>query len=68
MSNNRIDVGDVVDVFFDHSEALFRVRVTHKAQQTGDTWALVDERGRVYEVQQFAYMMARPNNTESEEA
>ena len=40
MNNKKIEVGDVVDVYFTSSSALFRVTVQYKPCATGDSWIL----------------------------
>ena len=38
--NNKIEVGDIVNVYFTSSNALFMVRVIHKPSDVGDSWYL----------------------------
>lgn len=39
-NRHRIDVGDKVNVFWEHLEPLFNVEVTYTPQATGDCWHL----------------------------
>lgn len=58
MSNliDRIDRGDIVNVFFMASPALFNVKVTDLPAATGDCWELKGEDGVLHNVILFERM------------
>ena len=61
MNTSRIEVGDVVDVFFTSSAALFRVTVRYVPCATGDSWHLentnaLDGMIRIHYVNMFERM------------
>jgi len=51
-----IEVNDVVNVHFVHSESLFNCRITHRPCAEGDSWELEDERGICHRVSVFERM------------
>ena len=58
MSNKRIQCGDIVDVYFEHSEPLGNVEVIGKPQDAGDCWKLYsNDYDKVYNVQNFRLMV-----------
>lgn len=53
---NKITVGDIVDVFFVTADALYHVEVLSTPCATGDCFCMRDEAGTLYNVQMYAYM------------
>ena len=53
---HRINVGDHVDVFWEHLEPLFNVEVTYVPQATGDCWHFVTKDLTTIYVQAFSRM------------
>lgn len=56
MSEDRIDIGDKVNVVFVSSGSLFRCEVLHKPTDVGDSWCLKDEDGWIHNVLLFERM------------
>lgn len=56
MENDKIEVGDFVDVHFIKSESLFQAEVLYTPAATGDCWHLKDYRGQIHYVQLFETM------------
>ncbi len=59
MSDKKIEEGDIVDVFFEHCEAILNVEVLYTPCATGDSFHLKDSNGNLYNVQNYAYMIRR---------
>jgi hypothetical protein len=57
IENSRINVGDVVEVYFGVADALFDVTVLSIPSATGDCWILKNnETNTIHYVQQFEVM------------
>jgi len=57
MSNNRIEVGDIVDVCFLGDQGLSGMEVLDMPVATGDCWDLKRVRdGKIFYVQTFEYI------------
>jgi hypothetical protein len=54
--SERIEEGDLVDVFFSDGSCLKNCRVLYTPQATGDSWHLKSEDGKIIYVQQFETM------------
>lgn len=54
---NKIEVGDIVDVYFDRSSAIFNAEIISTPVATGDCFRLKDSHGNLYNVQQYDYMI-----------
>ncbi len=55
--NDRIDIGDRVDIFFQTLEPEFDVEVLDTPAATGDCWKLKRQTGIIVYVQQFDRMI-----------
>ena len=58
----EIEVGDIVDVYFDFDERVgrFGCKVLHSPSATGDSWRLIDKDGELVYIQQFQMMKLTP--------
>jgi len=54
---NQIEVGDVVDVYFENVPNEFGMTVLYIPQATGDSWILRRPDGTIVEVQMFSKMV-----------
>lgn len=54
---DKIDKGDIVDVFFNTADAIYDVEVLYTPCATGDCFTLKDKKGTIYNVQQYNYMI-----------
>lgn len=59
MDKNKIEIGDIVNVFFSVSSALFRHTILATPQDTGDSWKLRNETGGIVYVQIFEQMILK---------
>jgi hypothetical protein len=54
---NRIEIGDVVDVFFENVSPIFNAQVVDKPANVGDSWVLKDQsEGTIHHVCLFSKM------------
>lgn len=53
---DRLEIGDHVNVFFNHSDAIWNVEVLYIPCSSGDSWHLRYSDGTIYDVQQYNYM------------
>ena len=52
-----IKVGDVVNVFFNTADAIYDAEIIYTPMATGDCFKLLDKNGKIYNVQQYNYMV-----------
>lgn len=54
---DRIEIGDMVNIYFNTADALFNVKIIDKPLATGDCWKAVGNRtGIFYNIQTYNYM------------
>lgn len=59
-TNNRIRVGDIVDVYLSPQYLAFTGEVIYLSQQTGDSWIIAEpELNQLHYVQTFAEIVKR---------
>ena len=56
----KIEEGDIVDVYFEHIEGEFNVKVLYTPCVTGDSWRFQREDGTVVCVNSFSKMVRSP--------
>ncbi len=56
MNKEQIEVGDIVEVNFNSSGAIYRAEVLYRPQATGDSWMLKEPSGHIVYVQMFERM------------
>ena len=54
---DTIKIGDVVNVYFNTSDAIFDAKILYTPASTGDCFILIDKSGKIYNVQQYNYMV-----------
>lgn len=59
MADNKIDVGDRVDVYFAHINGESDVRVLHIPSATGDCFILERTDGTIVNVQMYSKMVKK---------
>ena len=59
-----IEIGDIVDVYFENVECEFYVEVLSKPQATGDCWGFKREDGTEVNVQSFSKIVKRKKDEE----
>ncbi len=54
---DTIKIGDVVNVYFNTSDAILDAKILYTPMSTGDCFILIDKSGKIYNVQQYNYMV-----------
>jgi len=54
---DTIEVGDIVNIYFNTADAIFEAEIIRKPVATGDCFSLKGKDGHLYNVQQFNYMV-----------
>ena len=54
--SDKIEIGDIVNVYFSTADAIFNVEIISSPCATGDCWRLKGGDGKLYNVQTYAYM------------
>lgn len=65
IENQRIEEGDkLYAVYFLHANALFDLTVLHTPVATGDCFVMKDEKGKIYNIQNYEYMVLEKTENE----